>query len=125
MPSLRVLPDLVWLHRFATGGAADLSMLGGTWWSVTCAENEVSVVCEHNELPDAEQTDGPFRVLQVDGPIDHVTTGVVASVARPLAEAGISIFAMSTFDSCNVLVLASRLDEAVDALLVAGWAVHS
>ena len=51
MPSLRVLPDLVWLHRFAAGGAADLSMLGGTWWSVTCAENEMSVVCEHSELP--------------------------------------------------------------------------
>lgn len=125
MPSLRVLPDLVWLHRFDAGGDVDLSTLGGSWWSVTCSGSEISVASERPELEGAEQTIGPLRVLQVDGPIEHLTSGVVANVSRPLAEAGISIFAMSTFDSCNVLVHAERLDEAVDALLLAGWEIHS
>jgi hypothetical protein len=125
VPSLRVLSDAVWLHRFDAGGAMDLSTLGGSWWSVTCSGTEISVATERREVDDAEQTSGPFRVLQVDGSIDHLTSGVVASVSRPLAEAGISIFAMSTFDSCNVLVPAERLDEAVDALVLAGWEIHS
>jgi uncharacterized protein len=123
--SLRVLPDPVWLHRFSAGGELDLSTLGGSWWSVTCSGTEISVATEQHEVDDAEQTNGPFRVFQVHGSIDHRTSGVVANVSRPLAEAGISIFAMSTFDSCNVLVLAERLDEAVDALVLAGWEIHS
>jgi hypothetical protein len=125
VPSLRVLPDLVWLHRFATGGELDLSTLGGSWWSVTCSGEEISVAAEQREMDDAEQSNGPFRVFQVDGSIDHRTSGVVANVSRPLAEAGISIFAMSTFDSCSMLVPAERLDEAVDALILAGWEIHS
>jgi hypothetical protein len=61
-----------------------------------------------------------WRALAVKGPLDFGLTGILASIAAPLAEAGISIFAISTFDTDYVLVKAERLDDAVEALRRAG-----
>jgi hypothetical protein len=123
MPALHVLNGVVWLHRLDP--AAPVEGIEGEFASVTRSAISQSIVTDQAEVPDAEQTTGPFRVLEVDGPIDHETSGVVAGVARPLAEAGISIFAISSFDACHVLVPADRVDEALDALLLSGWTVHS
>ena len=128
MPSIRVRPELAWLHLLPPSAASDETLdvvLDSEWWSVTRSGDDLSIGCILDQLPGARSSNGPFRVLEVDGPIAHDTSGVGAGLARPLAEAGISIFAISTFDTCNVLIDATRLDEACDALLVAGWAVHS
>jgi hypothetical protein len=47
----------------------------------------------------------------------------VTAVAAPLAGAGVSIFAVSTFDTDYVLVRADRLAAAVGALRAAGHRV--
>ena len=128
MPSLRVVAELAWLHQLPHEAASDETLdgvLDSPWWSVSRADDELSIGCMLPTLPGALATSGPFRVLHVDGPIPHVASGVVAGLARPLAEAGISVFVMSTFDACSVLVAADRLDEACDALLIAGWSIHS
>ncbi len=128
MPSLRVLGELAWLHQLPHEAAWDETLdgvLASSWWSVSRVDDELSIGCTLPALPGSLATSGPFRVLHVDGPIPHGTSGVVAGLARPLAEAGISTFVMSSFDSCSVLVAADRLGEACDALLVAGWSIHS
>ena len=128
MPSMRVLPELVWLHRLPPSALDDDTLNGLTlasWWSVSRSDTELSIACVRDTLPGVQATTGPYRVLVVDGPIEQGTSGVVASVSRPLAEAGISIYAVSSFETCSVLAPAERLDEAVDALLLAGWSVHS
>ncbi len=51
--------------------------------------------------------------------------GVVATLADPLAGAGISIFAISTFDTDYILVHEPDLDAAVVALTHAGHGVLS
>ncbi len=52
--------------------------------------------------------------------LDHSLTGILASLAVPLAAAGVPIFALSTFDTDYVLVPADRLGDAADALRAAG-----
>ena len=65
--------------------------------------------------PDTQSEDG-FRALMVPGPIPFEQTGVLASIAKPLAAAGISIFAISTYDTDYVLVRAADLERALAAL---------
>jgi hypothetical protein len=48
---------------------------------------------------------------------------VLAAIAAPLAAAGVSIFAISTFDTDYVLVKEENLAKAVDALRAAGHLV--
>ena len=61
-----------------------------------------------------------WRCLKVEGPLDFALTGILADLAGVLASAGISIFAISTFDTDYLLVKEETLDGAVETLTVAG-----
>jgi hypothetical protein len=50
--------------------------------------------------------------------------GVLASLTAPLVEAGISVFAISTFDTDYLLVKAEDLERAVDALRRQGHTIQ-
>jgi hypothetical protein len=57
------------------------------------------------------------------GPLPLDLVGILASIANPLAEAGLSIFAVSTYDTDYVLVKSAVLDSAVAVLQGAGHSV--
>ncbi|MEA2380663.1 MAG: uncharacterized protein QOH72_634 [Solirubrobacteraceae bacterium] len=80
-------------------------------------------MCAAARVPDGARAESGWRALGVDGPLDFALTGVLAAVAVPLAEAGVSIFAVSTYDTDYVLVRADRLPDAVAALRGAGHSV--
>lgn len=56
--------------------------------------------------------------------MDFSLTGVLASLASPLAEADISIFAISTYDSDYILVREWDLDKAKGVLLDSGYTIQ-
>ena len=60
--------------------------------------------------------EGGWRVLKVPGPLSFALTGIMASISSALADAGISIFALSTYDTDYILVKADQLENAIDAL---------
>jgi len=63
--------------------------------------------------------------LRVEGPLSFSAVGVLASIAQPLAEAGVSIFVISTFDTDYLLVQAATLNRSVRALRDAGHSVNA
>ena len=65
-------------------------------------------------------SEGGWRALRVAGTLEFSLTGILASLAAPLAEARISLFALSTHDTDYVLVKADTLAAAVAALTAAG-----
>ena len=85
--------------------------------------DETSVVCELASVPDGVTSEAGWRVFKVAGPIEFGLTGVLLSIAKPLADAGIGIFAVSTFDTDYVLVKGTSLDSAVVALTEFGHTV--
>jgi len=96
---------------------------GGTLWSITQTPEELSILCASERVPPGLRTEGPFRALKVRGPLDMAMTGVLTSIADPLAEAGLSIFALSTFDTDYVLVPEAAVDAAIRVLRLAGHLV--
>jgi hypothetical protein len=93
--------------------------------SVTRTSDELSVVCAHDDVPEGVPMEGPWRALRVQGPIVMTLIGVVAALADPLADAGISIFAISTFDTDYILVHEPDFEAAVGVLTQAGHVVVS
>ncbi len=57
---------------------------------------------------------GPFTAFEVAGPLDLALTGVLSALLAPLAEAGISVFTLSTFDTDWMLVPKERADDAAE-----------
>lgn len=91
--------------------------------SVTRTTDELSVVCALDHVPEGVPMEGPWRAFRVKGPIVMTLIGVVAALANPLADAGLSIFAISTFDTDYILVHEPDFDAAVGALTRAGHVV--
>lgn len=96
----------------------------GEFYSVTVTPSELSVVCEAACVPPDVRHEPGWRCLKVRGTLDFSLTGVLASLAAPLAEAGVSLFSLSTFDTDYLLVKGERLQTAVTALEAAGHSVH-
>ena len=88
--------------------------------SVTRTAQELSIVCIANAVPAGERAERGFCLLKIEGPLDFYLTGILSTVAGPLADAAIPIFALSTFDTDYVLVLSKDLQQAVTALEAAG-----
>ena len=74
-------------------------------------------------MPEGTEAEPGWRALKLQGPFPFTETGVLASVIRPLAEAEIPIFAVSTFDTDYVLVPERHLEAAVGVLRTAGHGV--
>lgn len=91
---------------------------------VTRAPGELSVVCPEASAPPGVRSETGWRALGVEGPLGFSLTGVLASLATPLAEAGVSIFAVSTHDTDYVLIKEESLETAVAALRGAGHKIR-
>ena len=109
--------------RLAPGDEVPAWASGGAFMSVTRTREELSVACAEGAVPEGTRCERGLRVLQIEGPLDFGLTGILASVAAPLAEAGLSIFAVSTFDTDYVMVREESVERAIAALAAAGHRV--
>jgi hypothetical protein len=120
--TLTLLPGTLAVCRLPATAPAP-GWASGPLTSVTRTPDELSVVCSAEGVPSDVRAERGFRCLAVTGPLDFSLTGVLAGLAAPLAEAGISIFTLSTFDTDLLLVREPLLDRAVAALRSAGHRV--
>ena len=84
---------------------------------------ELSIVCDEDAVPAGVRAEKGWRCFSLAGPIPFETTGVLAALANPLAEAGVGIFVISTFDTDYLLVADRNRDAARRALEAAGHRV--
>jgi hypothetical protein len=126
---LVVLPEKLAVCRLPAEAAvpdwADPALLypGSDLLSVVRTRDELSLVCSERFVPPEVKAERGWRALQVQGSLDFSMVGVLASIALPLARAGVSIFVISTFETDYVLVKESALERAVQALGQAGFLV--
>jgi len=89
---------------------------GGAFVSVTRTADELSIACPQDVVPADVPAERDLVALRVEGPLDFGLTGILASLTAPLAEAGIPVFAVATYDTDYLLVPGDRATEAVDLL---------
>jgi hypothetical protein len=122
MLTLSVLPEALAICRFDREAPVS-AWVTGDFVSITRTSDELSIVCDERDVPSGVKADRGWRALKIEGPLDLSLTGVLVSIAAPLAEARINIFAISTFDTDYVLVKADRVAEAIGVLRSAGHVV--
>jgi hypothetical protein len=118
--TLFLLPETFAVCRLAADAELPAWAAAGGFCAVTRTADELSIVCAQEQVPTGVTCQAGWRCLQVAGPLDFALTGVLASLAQPLAAAGISIFAISTFDTDYLLIQDGALDAARTALRAAG-----
>lgn len=120
---LLVLEEELAVARLDAGDPTPAWAASGSLTSITRTAEELSVVCAAAAVPASVQAERGWRCLRVAGRLDFSLTGVLASIAGPLAAANVSLFAISTYDTDYVLVRGENLAAAIDALSAAGHEV--
>ena len=122
MPSLplTLLPDHLAVCRLAPDAPLPTWVAGPGFVSVTRTDEELSITVAQDRVPGDVVAVGPWRALKVQGPLDFTLTGILAALTAPLADAGISLFAIATYDTDYILVRAETLEAAITALTAAG-----
>lgn len=118
---LELLPDTLAICRLEPGApipswAAEPSR----FLTVSRTADELSITTLQSTVPDGVRCERDYRAVRVRGPLPLDLVGVLAAIADPLATAGLSIFAISTYDTDYVLLKARDLERAIEVLQRAG-----
>ena len=124
MLTLTVLPESFAICRLSVDEAVPEWAMLGEFVSITHTSDELSIVCAEENVPSDVKADRSWRALKVEGPLDLALTGILASLAQPLAKAQINIFAVSTFDTDYLLVTGYNLFRACEVLQQAGHTIE-
>jgi hypothetical protein len=114
--TLTLCPDILAVCRLDPDGVVPPWASGGPLTSITRTPAELSVVCLQKGVPEGVRCERGWRCLAVQGPLAFGLTGVLASLTRALAPAGVSVFAISTFDTDYLLVREADVERTVELL---------
>lgn len=124
--TLSLLPDRLAICRLdPQAQTPDWATAPASFVSWTRTEDELSIVCPEERVPEGVRSDRGWRALKLEGPLELTLTGIIASMAAPLAEAGIPIFMVATYDTDYLLVRDGQLDPAIAALRDGGHTVRA
>ncbi len=122
--TLTILPDRYAICRLDSKAPLPEWAVGDDFVSVSRTRDELSIVCPERNLPRDASCSRGWRILKCEGPLDYTLTGIIASLAEPLADAGVTIFPLATHDTDYVLIKEPQLDLAIQALTGYGHAVR-
>lgn len=114
--TLSILPETLVICQMDKDARIPDWLLASTFYSITKTAEELSVVCPQTNVPEGIKKDEGWRCLKVEGPLDFSAAGILASLTMPLAKEGISVFAMSTYNTDYLLVKERHLEKAVQIL---------
>ena len=97
--------------------------LAGEFFSATRTRDELSIVIANARAPREAKCERDWRLLMVKGPLPFNLVGIIAGLSGTLANAGVSIFALSTYDTDYIMVKQTDLDRALATLRRAGYPV--
>lgn len=116
-------PEALSIARLDAGVEPIWDWTPGPFASLSRSPQETSIVCLAELVPNGVVTEGPFQGVEVAGPLAFEAVGVMAEILNPLVSAGISVLAMSTFDTDWVLVPQEHIGAASEVWRKAGLIV--
>jgi hypothetical protein len=121
---LRLMQERFAISQLAPDAPLPAWVMQGAFCSVTRTCDELSIVAEEFRVPAGIKSQPGWRVFRVHGPFPLSEVGVMASLTAPLADARVSLFVASTFDTDYLLVPQEQLASAIVTLERAGHTIR-
>jgi hypothetical protein len=120
---LSQFPETLAVVRLGPGAEVPRWAESSSIFSVTATATETSVVCAARSVPTKAVAQRPLTAFEVEGPLDFALTGVLSELLAPLAEAAVSVFTLSTYDTDWILGPRDASERAAEAWRAAGHEV--
>lgn len=88
--------------------------------SISRTDDELSVLCRADRIPDDMKPDLGWTAFKFEGPFAFHEHGILLSVIAPVSGAGVGVFVISTFDTDYLLVKTENTGRVRELLLAAG-----
>lgn len=121
---LKQLQGTYAISRLAPDTAIPEWVDGDGFVCIARTEDELSIVCLESRVPADCQIDRDWTCFKFIGPFAFGETGIVLSVIKPLSEAKLGIFVVSTFDGDHLLLKTADVSAALRILHDAGHQVQ-
>lgn len=119
---LSVIGSSFTIHRFPPSHEIPNQVYESEFHTISKTADELSIVCSSSIQLNSEKSETGWSCIKVVGPLHFSLIGILAKISAVLAEAEISIFAISTFDTDYILIKSEKLPLATEALLASGYA---
>ncbi len=115
--TLSILPEKLGICHFDKNSPIPSWALEKTnFTSITRTMDELSITLPQEKIPGGVIVEKDWRAFKLEGDVELASVGIIASLAKPLAEAKISIFNVSTYETNYVLVEEKNLEKAKEIL---------
>jgi hypothetical protein len=114
--TLSILPDRLAVCRLDKQDEIPSWALNNRFVSITRTAEELSIIAPETIVPDSLPHDTGWRPVKVEGPLDLTLYGVLASLISPLAQEGISVLAIATYDTDYFLVKEAHCEQVATIL---------
>ena len=121
--TLAVVADHMVIHSLASDADIPQAVTRSPLYFVAKTAEELSIVVPESVHVNSEDSDQGWRALEVLGPLSLSMVGIMAAISSTLAEAKVSIFVLSTFETDYFLVKDKSLEKAIVALEAQGYSV--
>ena len=122
--TVSILPEHLAICRLDASASVPAWAEQGTFVSVTRTREELTVICPEDRIAPAVEASRDWRAFKLQGPFYLNLVGLLVSVAAPLAQAGVSILPIGTYDTDYVLVRQTQLEAAIRGLRFIGIEVQ-
>ena len=122
--TLQQFPEKLAVVKLPPGAEIPEWAESSSLFSITATATETSLVCAGRNVPTKQVAQKGMTAFAVVGTLDFALTGVLASLLVPLAEAEISVFTISTYDTDWILVPVAKAEDAAEAWRRRGHTVN-
>jgi len=121
--TLSSLPGLLAVCKLSKDAAIPEWALNSNFLALIRTPDEFTMVCPQTNVPEGVTAEQGWAALRVHGPLEFEMVGVLATLATTLAQAGVSIYAISTYDTDYILLKETMMEIARSALVNTGHKV--
>lgn len=124
MLTLTLLNQSYTIHRLNPIVEIPPEAFRSPFFAIIRTYDELSLVLPEQVKVESDRSEPGWACFKVEGPLEFELVGILAGIAGTLGNVGVSIFALSTFDTDYILVKRVQVRAAWEALSTAGYQIH-
>lgn len=114
--TLKLLKDRYSVFRLNKNEEIPKWIFDEEFFSITRTNDELSIVCLQDKIKEDNKCEKDWRILKIEGPLDFSLIGILSRISTLMANNGISIFAISTYDTDYILIKEESINRAIEVL---------
>ena len=109
------------VYKFDIKQTIDTNIFSNDFISITKTEDEISVVAISGSFRNYCEVEANWRILKIIGTLNFNLVGIISKISTILANVGISIFVLSTYNTDYIMVKNEKINDAIRILKEFGY----